>query len=106
MPDTTYNRARERYKLKEYMAAGLPVVASPVRHVSRLVRHGATGYLARTGSEWVESLRALIDDAALRTRLSQGGRRLVEERYTTERDSRELADLVRRELRRKRDDRV
>jgi glycosyltransferase involved in cell wall biosynthesis len=40
--------------------------------------------LARNRSEWVSSLRQLLDDAALRARLGAAGRETIEQRYSLE----------------------
>lgn len=81
LTDTPFNRGKEGFKVKEYMAAGLPVVCSPVGHNVALVEDGVNGVLADTEDEWVEALRRLCDDPALRGRLGAEGRRTVEERF-------------------------
>jgi len=71
------HRGKEPFKLKEYMAAGIPVVASPVGHVPRVMTDGQEGYLAGTSEEWTRRLVELAADPNLRTRLGTAGRRLV-----------------------------
>lgn len=95
LEDTSYNRAKEGYKLKEYMAAGLPVVCSPVGHNLQLVQSGLNGFLPRTDQEWVEVLCSLAGDSARRAALGRRGRELVEERYAAERQMGELARIMR-----------
>lgn len=94
LSDSEYHRAREAYKIKEYMAAGLPVVCSPVGHNGLVVQHSVTGYLARNHREWVDYLVRLVDDERLRTRLGAAGRRLAQERYDVPRLAGRLARLV------------
>jgi glycosyltransferase involved in cell wall biosynthesis len=81
LADTPYNRGKEAFKIKEYMAAGLPVVCSPIGHNRHVVRHGETGFFAETKAQWVTHLRRLVDDACLRQTLGTNGRRVVAERY-------------------------
>jgi glycosyltransferase involved in cell wall biosynthesis len=70
--------------LLEAMALEVPVVATAVNGVPRLVTHGETGELVATGS--AEALAAgldrLIADPILRARYSAAGRRTVEERFS------------------------
>jgi glycosyltransferase involved in cell wall biosynthesis len=66
------------------MAAGLPVVANPVGVQADLVRHGETGFLARTSAEWIEALRCLSVDPELRLRLGAAGRRRVAAEFSVE----------------------
>lgn len=70
------------FKLIQYMGVGLPVVASPIGVNRDLVAHGASGFLARTRAEWVESLMSLITDGRLRAAMGREGRRLMTSKYT------------------------
>lgn len=78
LPDTPYTRAKAGFKLLQYMAAGLPVVASPVGVNSEFVNRSGAGYLASTTTEWESALRELARDADLRSRLGGRGRAFVE----------------------------
>ncbi len=70
------------YKLIQYMAGGLPVVASPVGMNRKVVRDGVNGFLASTPEEWLASLRRLAEDAELRRRMGEAGRRIVAQEYS------------------------
>ncbi|SFZ85947.1 Glycosyltransferase involved in cell wall bisynthesis [Devosia enhydra] len=82
LTDTPWARGKCGYKLIQYMACGLPVVASPVGVNSEIVEHGVNGFLARTDDEWREALTTLLHDPALRHRMGAAGRRKVEEQYS------------------------
>ena len=70
------------YKLLQYMASGLPVVASPVGINREIVVDGITGHLAGTGEQWEEKLFELAADAELRARMGRMGRERVEAEYS------------------------
>src|SRR5437764_331379 len=55
--DTPWERGKCAYKLLQVMAAGRPVIASPVGANAQVVRHGVNGYLASTPAEWTDALR-------------------------------------------------
>jgi hypothetical protein len=93
--DTPYNRAKEGFKLKQYMAAGIPVVASPVGKNLELVQDGVNGFFARSEQEWAEKLALLARDPALRRRMGEAGRRLVEERYSLDAAAPRLLEILR-----------
>ena len=94
LPDTPFTRGKCGYKLIQYMAAGRPVVASPVGVNQTIVQHGVNGYLAETGAEWEGALSALLSDGALRARMGMEGRRLVERRYSIEATVSTLAEVL------------
>lgn len=93
--DTAWERGKCGYKLIQYMACGLPVVASPVGVNREIVREGENGFLAATTDEWLSALTRLFADAALRRRLGEKGRRMVEENYCIERVAPRLVNLFR-----------
>jgi glycosyltransferase involved in cell wall biosynthesis len=82
LPDNEFTRGKCGYKLIQYMACAVPVVASPVGANCEIVEQGRNGYLAGSPDEWVDALRRLADDADLRWRFGQAGRRKVEEEYS------------------------
>ncbi len=82
LPDAPWERGKCGYKLIQYMASGLPVVASPVGVNSEIVSHGGNGFLADSLEEWVATLGTLATDAGLRTRMGAEGRRRVEQTYS------------------------
>lgn len=81
LPDTPFERGKCGYKLIQFMACGLPVVASPVGANRDIVEHGVNGFLAETEAEWREALRHLASDAQLRKRFGEAGRAKVERHY-------------------------
>jgi glycosyltransferase involved in cell wall biosynthesis len=82
LPETSFAEGKCGYKLIQYMACGLPVVASPIGMNSRIVANGTSGYLASTQEEWVEALGSLLSDKERRAQMGAEGRRLVEREYS------------------------
>lgn len=82
LPDDDWVQGKSGLKALQYMALGIPVVASAVGCNDRVVQHGGSGFLVRTEAEWLEALERLIADPQLRRRLGEEGRRVVEARYS------------------------
>ncbi|UCG52017.1 MAG: glycosyltransferase family 4 protein [Candidatus Latescibacterota bacterium] len=80
--DDAFSRGKSGLKLIQYMACGLPVVASPVGENRNLVATGENGYLADAPDEWARGIRSLAADPSLRHRLGMNGRRTVEASYS------------------------
>jgi glycosyltransferase involved in cell wall biosynthesis len=95
LPDEPWERGKCGYKLIQYMACGLPVVASPVGVNATLVRPGVNGLLARDEEGWVESLRLLAGNAAMRSAMGAAGRRLVESAYSIPSQAGRIAAILR-----------
>ena len=94
LPDDPWERGKCGYKLIQYMAAGRPVVASPVGVNTTLVQHGVNGFLAEGEDAWAEALGRLAADPDLRARMGAAGRRLVEERYALSVTTPHLAEAL------------
>ena len=88
-------------KVVEYMAAGLPVVASSVGQLRSLVQDGKTGLLVRPGDaeSLASALVRLAEDRKLRLRMGRRARERAERRHdwsrVTDRIERCLAHLHR-----------
>lgn len=95
LPDTPWARGKCGFKLIQYMACGLPVVASPVGVNCEIVDHGKNGFLASTPDEWWYSLNILGKDPELRERLGAAGRQLVEDRYSLQAVAGRYIDIIR-----------
>ncbi len=74
LPDEPWARGKSGYKLVQYMACGLPVVASPVGVNASIVADGESGLLATDIDQWRAALTRLIDDSALRAAFGAAGR--------------------------------
>lgn len=95
LPDSPFERGKCGYKLIQYMACGLPVVASPVGVNSTLVHHGTNGWLAESAEEWVGALSKLAEDPGLRWRMGAAGRAMISREYSLEATTPTLLALLR-----------
>ncbi len=93
--DGPWERGKCGYKIIQYMACGLPVVASAVGTNSDIVRDGENGFLAGDSSTWEEHLGQLITDRSLRSRMGQAGRTCVENEYSLKAQAPRLAEVLR-----------
>ena len=82
LTDTPWARGKCGYKLIQYMACGLPVIASPVGVNTEIVEHGVNGFLASTETEWRDALTTLLGDPELRRSMGEKGRKKVEDHYS------------------------
>jgi glycosyltransferase involved in cell wall biosynthesis len=94
LDDSPWERGKCGYKLIQYMACGLSVVASPIGVNTKIVQEERNGYLANDAASWIERLDALLANPALREGMGRAGRRLVEERYCIQVVAPQLAEYL------------
>jgi glycosyltransferase involved in cell wall biosynthesis len=94
LPDGPFEQGKCGYKLIQYMACGLPVVASPVGVNTRIVEHGKTGFLAFNSADWIQALTMLVEDAGMRAAFGKAGRFKVEQEYSLQRTAPRLAKVL------------
>lgn len=82
--DTSWNRRKSFFKVLQYMAAGLPVVAQRMESTADLIEHGVNGFLAEAPGEWYEHLRTLVERPDLREQMGGAARATVIERFSLE----------------------
>lgn len=99
LTDSPWERGKCGYKLIQYMACGVPVVASPVGVNGQIVDHGVNGFLAQELHEWEQALGRLLNDQELRRRMGSKGRERVESWYSLQVQAPRLEDLLLRVLR-------
>ncbi|WP_370402018.1 glycosyltransferase family 4 protein [Sulfitobacter sp. JB4-11] len=94
LPDTPWARGKCGYKLIQYMACGIPVIASPVGVNTEIVEHGVNGFLARSEAEWIDAIETLKNDVALRHRMGDAGREKVEKHYSLQVWAPKLVEMI------------
>ncbi|RYY14228.1 MAG: glycosyltransferase, partial [Chitinophagaceae bacterium] len=72
------------FKLIQYLALGIPAVASPVGVNKDIIKEGNNGFLATTPDEWYIHLSKLLTDLELRKTMGHRGRQLVVENYSVQ----------------------
>jgi glycosyltransferase involved in cell wall biosynthesis len=96
--DTPWERGKCAYKLIQYMACGVPVVASPVGANRNVVIDGQTGFFAASDRDWVDRLSQLLSDVELRQRLGKSGRLRVEADFCLQKTAPKLIEVIKQVL--------
>lgn len=91
--DDEFAAGKSAYKLLQYLAAGIPIVASPVGENKVVVRPGENGFAASTPDEWRTALSSLASDAGMRKKLAANARR-DSENYSVSRIAPAIADFL------------
>lgn len=83
------------FKAIQYMAVGIPYVATPVGGSTEIGEAGRTHFFATTSDEWCQALEILLSDVERRQRMGAAGRRHVVEHYELQAQADKLAEALR-----------
>lgn len=92
-PRQEWMRGKCALKALQYMACGIPCVASPFGAALEFIEHDRNGLLADSTEEWAEAFDRLRDPA-VRRRIGEAGRATVEARYSLRHAAPRLLELL------------
>jgi glycosyltransferase involved in cell wall biosynthesis len=78
LPDDRFTCGKCGFKMLQYAAAALPVIASPVGVNSEYVEDKSNGFLAAGSADWIENISLLLKEPQLRKQMGDAGRTGVE----------------------------
>jgi glycosyltransferase involved in cell wall biosynthesis len=81
LEDSPWSKGKSGFKLIQYMACGLPVIASPIGANKEIVENGVNGFLADNDDEWMKAIEILRQQPELRHKMGMKGREKVEKMY-------------------------
>lgn len=82
LTDDEWARGKCGFKAIQFMACGVPLVASALGVNREIISDGVNGFLAVTPADWIDRLGRLLRDASLRASLGRAGRRTIEAHYS------------------------
>jgi glycosyltransferase involved in cell wall biosynthesis len=94
LQDNPYQTAKCGAKLVQYMAAGLPVIATPIGVNRDLVVDGVTGCWAAHPEDWGQAIHRLAEQETLRAAFGRAGREHVMRNYSIARWADRWVDLL------------
>lgn len=82
LPNSEFERGKCGFKIIQFLALGIPAVASPVGVNTKIIDENINGFLCDTKKQWYVALEKLLYDKALRERMGMAGRIKIEENYS------------------------
>ena len=92
--DSSWERGKCGYKIIQYMACGLPSVASAVGANIEILNSPSVGFLASSQEEWETALDLLLSDQKLRIAIGIKARERIEARYCIQKTEADLKNLL------------
>jgi glycosyltransferase involved in cell wall biosynthesis len=93
LPDDEWSKGKCGFKILQYMAMGIPALASPVGVNTTIIKDGVNGFICRTSDEWVQKISLLIKGDSLRRTIGEAGRQTVENNYSVNSNSSSFLSL-------------
>jgi glycosyltransferase involved in cell wall biosynthesis len=93
-PEDQWTLGKCGFKIVQYMAAGLPVIASPVGANGQIVVPGETGLLPKETADWAGAIASIAADTARRQAMGTAARKRVEELFSITRAADFWANLL------------
>jgi len=94
LKDSNWERGKCSYKLIQYMACKLPIIASPVGMNLEVIENNVNGFLAKTDEEWVESFKTYLESPDLRKEHGENGYKLVKKKYCIQRTYKKMIEII------------
>ena len=82
LSDDNWSKGKCGFKALQYMALGIPTIASSIGVNSEIIDDGINGYLASTDEEWENKITNLISSNKLRKKLGLAAHKTVENRFS------------------------
>ncbi|QBO58372.1 glycosyltransferase [Chryseobacterium salivictor] len=92
--DSPWERGKCAYKIIQYFAVGIPVIASDVGMNAEVCINGETGFLANTEEGFLGALKFLITHEDTRKEMGMKGRKVVEKTFNVEATSKILTNII------------
>lgn len=83
LEDTDWEKGKCGFKLIQYMAAGLPVIASPAPSNNRIINE-EVGFIANDINDWINYIEVMITNEALRLEMGRKARERIRTNYSYE----------------------
>lgn len=94
LPKNSWTKGKCSYKALQYMATGVPVVATNWGYNSYVIEDGKNGLLAENSDEFYEKLKFLIDNPSSAHKIGVAGHSFIEQEYSIEIIGARLANLL------------
>ncbi|MDB5005121.1 MAG: glycosyltransferase family 4 protein [Mucilaginibacter sp.] len=84
LPDEEWVYGKSGGKLVQYMAAGIPIVASAIGPNFKVIKNGYNGFLVNDEKDWIDKLDLLVTDSTLRKTMGNNSRKNAVDFYSVE----------------------
>jgi glycosyltransferase involved in cell wall biosynthesis len=99
VPLNEWNKRKFFLKLAQYMALGIPAVATPLGSVPDVLEPGVTGFWANTQEEWRDRVMRLVSDPELRQAMGDAAVEVARRRFTLQANTEKIVSAFQSAIR-------
>ena len=96
LTEDEWSEGKSATKLLQYMASGIPAIASPVGVNTEIIKDGMNGFLADTKEAWIKKISLLIENQQLRNEMVNNARSDVEKFYSVRVNGPKLLEVLKK----------
>lgn len=94
LPDEEWVLGKSGLKAIQYMALGIPTIATAIGANFRVIENKVSGFLVINEEEWLQKLVELIDNESLRKYIGENGRKRAESLFSIRSNSSKYLDVL------------
>jgi glycosyltransferase involved in cell wall biosynthesis len=94
LPDEEWVLGKSGLKAIQYMALGIPTVATAIGANFRVIENNVSGFLVKSDDEWYDAIQRLIENAELRRRIGVTARKRIEELYSIKANAKRYLNVI------------
>ncbi len=96
LPDEEWVYGKSGLKALQYMALGIPTIATAIGANFRIIENNKSGFLIPPGEDkgWISAILKLVNDHKLQERIGKNGRAVVEKNYSLLSNKHKYLDII------------
>ncbi len=94
LPDERWVMGKSGLKALQYMALGIPTIASARGANFRIIQNGESGFLVKSEQEWKQRILELLGNEELRRKLGTAGRAVVESGFSVRANAQKYLEVL------------
>jgi glycosyltransferase involved in cell wall biosynthesis len=98
MKDDEWSAGKCAFKQIQYMAVGVPHVSSLAGAAGDVLVDGENAFVAHNSDDWYRSIKVLLEDHGTRRRITEGGLRAAEARYSLQAQAPHFVRVIERAM--------
>ncbi|MCT4581712.1 MAG: glycosyltransferase family 4 protein [Flavobacteriales bacterium] len=94
LPNEQWVLGKSGLKALQYMALGIPTIATNIGANSRIIQSGVNGFLVNNDEEWVNAITSIIDNVEKRNKMGERATQTVVEKFSIKSNTKTYLEVL------------